>query len=152
MEYEQVVVYSEYEMEKVNIRYATLDDGTWIRNNDHHLRDDLISRKISSKEVLLAVMDGVPVGMLRYCLLWDNTPFMNMLFVLDGHQRKGIGLKLVAVWEENMAADGYRFVMTSTQVDETAQHFYRKIGYRDCGSLLYPGQSPLEMILVKDFG
>ena len=139
-------------MGKVNVRYATLDDGTWIRHHDQHLRDDLIARKISSQEVLLAELDGVPVGLLRYCLWWDNTPFMNMLFVLAAHQRQGVGRKLVAVWEEKMVADGFRFVMTSTQVDETAQDFYRKIGYRDCGALLYPEQTPLEMVLIKDLG
>ena len=139
-------------MEKSNIRYAVSEDDAWIRCNDHHLREDLIPRKIASKEVLLVEIDGVPAGLLRYCLWWDNTPFMNMLFVLEAHRRKGIGRKLVAAWEEEMKADGFRFAMTSTQVDETAQYFYRKLGYRDCGSLLYPGQAPLEMILIKDLG
>ena len=87
--------------------------------------------------------------MLRYCLWWDNTPFINLIFVLEEYQRKGIGRKLTLAWEKMMKADGFRFVMTSTQVDETAQHFYRKIGYRDCGSLLYPGQTPLELVLIK---
>ena len=36
--------------------------------------------------------------------------------------------------------------------DETAQHFYRKNGYTDCGSLLMniPGfEQPMEMFLSK---
>ena len=32
-------------------------------------------------------------------------------------------------------AHGYGMVLTSTQVDEDAQHFYRKLGYKDCGGL-----------------
>ncbi|MBO7583941.1 MAG: hypothetical protein J6T20_09120 [Treponema sp.] len=47
---------------------------------------------------------------------------------------------------------GYGMVLTSTQVDETAQHFYRKNGYTDCGSLLMniPGfEQPMEMFLSK---
>lgn len=42
--------------------------------------------------------------------------------------------------------------MTSTQVDETAQHFYRKLGYRDAGGLLLdvPGyEQPMELFLIK---
>lgn len=31
---------------------------------------------------------------------------------------------------------GYGMLMTSTQVDEKAQHFYRQIGFKDSGSLL----------------
>lgn len=38
--------------------------------------------------------------------------------------------------------------MTSTQSDETAQHFYRKLGYVDAGALLLQDE-PLEIILTK---
>jgi len=31
---------------------------------------------------------------------------------------------------------GYVAVMTSTNSDEQAQHFYRKLGYKDCGCLI----------------
>lgn len=42
--------------------------------------------------------------------------------------------------------------MTSTQVDENAQHFYRIIGYNDAGGFIIniPGhEQPMEMFLVK---
>lgn len=41
-----------------------------------------------------------------------------------------------------------RFVLTSTQVDEDAQQFYRKRGYADCGALNLPGQAA-ELFLRK---
>ena len=47
---------------------------------------------------------------------------------------------------------GYGIVLTSTQVDESAQHFYRKTGYKDCGSLVMdiPGyEQPMEMFMSK---
>ncbi len=43
-------------------------------------------------------------------------------------------------------------LMTSTQVDEDAQHFYRKLGYQDSGGLIIniPGyEQPMEMFLIK---
>ena len=40
-------------------------------------------------------------------------------------------------------------VMTSTRSDEEAQHFYRGLGYTDCGALLLPGE-PLELIFRKE--
>lgn len=47
---------------------------------------------------------------------------------------------------------GYDMLLTSTQVDEEAQHFYRKLGYKDCDSLIINipkhGQ-PMELFLVK---
>ena len=47
---------------------------------------------------------------------------------------------------------GYGVVLTSTQVDETAQHFYRKNGYKDCGSLVMnipDYEQPMEMFMSK---
>lgn len=35
-----------------------------------------------------------------------------------------------------MKAKGYDMVLTSTQVDEEDQHFYRKLGYKDYGIIL----------------
>jgi hypothetical protein len=47
-----------------------------------------------------------------------------------------------------MEQQGFDTVMTSTQSDEHAQHFYRKLGYVDAGALLLDTQ-PLEIILIK---
>ena len=76
------------------------------------------------------------MGWLRYNLFWDNTPFMNMLFLLDNYRGKGYGKQLVNTWKCNMKAIGYDIVRTSTLSNEQAQHFYRKLGYKDAGSLL----------------
>ena len=43
-------------------------------------------------------------------------------------------------WENEMRKQNYGIVLVSTQADEQAQHFYRKIGYCDCGSLIVAGQ------------
>ena len=51
-----------------------------------------------------------------------------------------------------MKSQGYDFVLTSTQVDEITQHFYRKLGYKDCGGLIIdiPNyEQPMEMFLIK---
>ena len=48
---------------------------------------------------------------------------------------------------------GYKMLMTSTQVDENAQHFYRKLGYQDAGGLLLSVpdyQQPMELFFIKE--
>ena len=58
----------------------------------------------------------------------------------------------MAHWERDMKAQGYGMLLTSTQVDEEAQHFYRKLGYRDCGGFvidLPPFAQPMELFLLK---
>jgi len=56
-------------------------------------------------------------------------------------------------WENEMSELGYKMVMTSTQVDEQAQHFYRNLEYRDKGGLFLdntPFEQPQEMLMVKN--
>ena len=99
------------------------------------------------------MLDGnTPVGLLRYNLFWDNTPFCTMVFVDWPHQGKGYGKMLMEHWQTDMKVQGYGMLFTSTQVDESAQHFYRKLGYKDCGGFVVdiPGyEQPMELILVK---
>ncbi|GHU36934.1 hypothetical protein FACS1894105_08140 [Clostridia bacterium] len=61
---------------------------------------------------------------------------MNMLYVLDGYRGAGTGKKLTLFWEDQMRAKGYETVMTSTQQNETAQHFYTHLGYRSIGGFM----------------
>lgn len=51
-----------------------------------------------------------------------------------------------------MKKQGYGMVMTSTRVYEETQHFYRKLGYKDCGGFTIdiPGyEQPMEMLMSK---
>lgn len=51
-----------------------------------------------------------------------------------------------------MRSLGYKMVMTSTQVNEQAQHFYRKLGYIERGGIFLDGTpyaQPQEMFLLK---
>jgi ribosomal protein S18 acetylase RimI-like enzyme len=59
---------------------------------------------------------------------------------------------MMGFWEKEMQQRGHKMLLTSTQVDEEAQHFYRKLGYQDAGSLLITipeYQQPMELFLVK---
>lgn len=79
-------------------------------------------------------------------------PFCTMLFIDQDVQHKGYGKKLMEFWENDMKSYGYGMIMTSTQVDESAQHFYRKLGYQDSGGLIInipEYEQPMEMFFVK---
>lgn len=98
------------------------------------------------------MLNDKPIGLLRYNLFWDNTPFCTMVFVDWEYQRKGYGRKLIEYWEHDMKAQGYQMLLTSTQVDEEAQHVYRKLGYKDCGGFVIDipeFAQPMEMFFIK---
>lgn len=135
---------------KYVIRYANAEDLELLSKHDRHIsRGELeISLKLN-RVFIIYNNDENFVGWLRYNLFWDNTPFMNMLYILDGERGKGAGRELVTKWENEMRRMGYSCVLTSTQSDEDAQFFYRKLGYCDRGALLLPGE-PLEIIFYKN--
>ena len=136
----------------MEIRYVTKEDKAFWYQLDKHLPDSEFDKKVQDKQGYVITEEGVPVGILRYNLFWDNTPFCNMLFIVDTNQRKGYGKALMEYWEQDMKNQGYGMVMTSTQADEEAQHFYRKIGYKECGGFTIdiPGyEQPEELIFIK---
>lgn len=133
------------------IRRAIETDLPTLIESDRHVRPDVLGRLVDNGRVLVAERAEVLVGWLRWTLLWDEVPFMNLLFVVEPARGHGVGSTLLAAWEESQAAEGYGSAMTSTQADEDAQHLYRKHGYVDCGVVLLPGQAA-EVILRKEFG
>ena len=135
--------------ETLVITEAALEDVEVLSELDRHLRKENLPRKIRDKEILVLRKDDKIVGWLRYGYFWDNLPFMNLLFILEPYRFQGLGSRLVAHWEQAMKERGHRIVMTSTQADEEGQHFYRKLGYRDIGGFVLPGE-PLELIMIKE--
>lgn len=136
----------------VEIRYVSPEDKEFWYSLDKHLPEREFYNKISNKMGYVLLEDNKPIGLLRYNLFWDNTPFCTMLCMEGNCRRKGYGKKLMEHWENEMKSLGYGMLLTSTQVDESAQHFYRKLGYKDCGGFIIdvPGyEQPMELFLIK---
>ncbi|KJD44886.1 GNAT family N-acetyltransferase [Paenibacillus terrae] len=133
----------------MRIVFATDSDYGYIRDCDHHISESLIQVKIKGNEIyILRNQDESNIGWMRYGYFWDNTPFLNMIWVDEQYRDKGVGKQVVLFWEDQMKQKGFKLVMTSTLANEKAQHFYRKLGYRDAGCLLLENE-PLEIILTK---
>lgn len=135
------------------IRYVQETDKTFWFQLDQHLPEAEFENKVRTRRGYVILKDGEPVGLLRYNLFWDNTPFCTMLYINEKFRGRGYGSQLMEYWERDMKNQGYGMLLTSTQVDESAQHFYRKSGYKDCGSLILdiPQYAQLmELFLVKE--
>ena len=136
----------------MEIRYVQSSDRDFWFQLDRHLSETEFEKKVRDRMGYVLMSDDKPVGLLRYNLFWDNTPFCTMLFVEWSRQGKGFGRALMERWEQDMKEAGYGLAMTSTQADENAQHFYRKLGYIDAGGLTMPVpgyEQPLEILMVK---
>lgn len=133
----------------MKIEFATEKDLDEINELDEHISRAELASLISMRRVIVAKNKDELCAWLRYGLFWDNIPFMNMIFVLEDYQFKGLGRRLVEFWEAEVKSLGFEKIMTSTLSNEEAQHFYRKLGYKDCGSLLLPGEA-LEILFLKE--
>ena len=136
----------------MKIEYAQARDEAFWRSVDTHVDAAGFRNRVYAKTGYVMRENGVSVGLLWYCVLWDNLPFLNLVFVLEEHRRKGYAAQAMAQWEAEMKGHGYRMLLLSTQVDEGTQAFYRKLGYVDCGGLVFEGtpfHQPMEMFMRK---
>lgn len=135
------------EVKKVELK----DKANWFAV-DPHISEEEFEHKVSTQTGYVIWKDNVPIGVFRYNLFWDSIPFVTLIYLKEEQRAIGIGKEVMLFWENEMKAKGHKVVMTSTQVDESAQHFYRKIGYKDCGCLVLDIpelEQPMEMFLIK---
>lgn len=135
------------------IRYLKDSDREFWFSLDKHLSESEFENKVHTKRGYVLLVSSRPAGLLRFNLFWDNTPFCTLIIIGGEYRGKGYGKQLMEYWEKDMKEQGYGMLLTSTQTDETAQHFYRKLGYKDCGGLIIdiPGYAqPMEMFMSKE--
>lgn len=133
----------------MKIRLAEKRDLDMIAGHDAHIRKEELEHLIHLRRVYVAEENDSFAGWLRYNLFWDNTPFMNLLYVLEPFRGRGYGRELVLHWERAMKEENYPAVMTSTASDEYAQHFYVKLNYKAVGGFTPKGE-PYELIFAKE--
>ena len=135
-------------IDSITVRYAEKSDINFWFSLDAHLSQTEFLKKVRDRQSYIIKKKEKPIGLLRYNLFWDNTPFCTLLAILPAFRRQGNGTKLMSKWEEDMKKIGYSQLLLSTRADETSQHFYRKLNYVDCGSMILPDQ-PTELFFRK---
>ena len=74
----------------MEIRTAHAKDTPQIALLDHHIAFSELQKSISLGRVYIAQENGRLIGWLRYNLFWDNTPFMNMLYLIEEERKKDL--------------------------------------------------------------
>ena len=126
------------------IRYVSEGDKAFWFALDELLNEKEFALKIRDKRGYVICEGETPVGIMRYNLLWDHTPFVTLICLEEAYRGKGFGRQAMLHWENEMRGFGYDVVMISTKVDEQAQHFYRELGYKDTGGIFFHDNMPFE--------
>lgn len=135
----------------MEIRLADSKDKQAVIRYDRHIHPDRVDECIGNGFVYVLCDGEQLVGVLRYSLFWQTVPFLDLLYLDEAYRGKGCGRQMMEHWESAMQAAGYRYVMLSTQEDETAKYFYEKLGYRRIGAFWPPEQAADEIMYVKEF-
>ena len=138
----------------MELKAVTHDDKQYVMHIDRHVTDVSFDYRVYTKSCYVLWENEHRVGIIVHCILWDNLPFMNLLYIEEKHRGKGYARNAVKAWEHEMKQQGFKMALISTQVDESAQHFYRKLGYVDCGGITFhdtPFHQPMELFLRKVF-
>ena len=121
----------------MTVRLMEKQDKDFVMSIDKHVDDTGYDRRVYTKTGYIMWENDIPVGMMHYSVLWDNLPFLNFIFVDEKYRNKGFASQALAFWENEMKQQSYKMTLISTLADEEAQHLYRKLGYIDCGGLVF---------------
>jgi ribosomal protein S18 acetylase RimI-like enzyme len=131
------------------LRAAKDTDFAFLRGFSSEPRDDQLRAQIRDGRLRIVETSDGPVGFIKFYILWEVLPFIEVIIIRTDCRGRGIGRAAIRRWEEEMSARSFQRAITSTQSDETAQYFWRRIGYQDCGSLSLPGR-PVELFMYRD--
>ncbi|NKL83833.1 GNAT family N-acetyltransferase [Rhizobium leguminosarum] len=138
----------------VEVARAGRADIDWLVREDASAGEAWVSRCVALGEYLVAREADEIVGFLRFSRFWGRVPYMEMIRVLPGHRRSGVGTALFLAWEDAMRDDGARLLMTSSECDESRpQDWHRRNGFSETGAIELPGlQSVPEVFFINRIG
>ena len=136
----------------MELKPMTQQDREFVLNMDDPVEKSGFDNRVLTGTGFVLWEGQARVGLMHHSVLWDRLPFLNLLYILQEARGRGYGTQAMTAWEAEMKRRGYNMVLLSTQADETAQHFYRKLGYVDCGGLVFqntPMDQPMELFFRK---
>ncbi|OLS28252.1 MAG: hypothetical protein ThorAB25_19260, partial [Candidatus Thorarchaeota archaeon AB_25] len=93
--------------ERVIVRFAGPELLEWCVVSDSHVTEQVIRHKIVNDEIIIAELDGNPIGYLRIEYLWSNIPYIGVVFVLEDYRNEGVGQKILAFLEDYLRSRGH---------------------------------------------
>ena len=120
--------------ERVIVRFAGPEVLEWCVVEDNLVTEQVIRHKIVNDEIIIAELDGQPIGYLRLEYLWSNIPYIGVIFVIELYRNEGIGRKILAFLENHLRSRGYNALYSSSQTNEPEpQAWHRSVGFVESG-------------------
>ena len=119
--------------ERVMVRIAAPGDLDFIKQNSRLPRERLL-QKIQQDEILILRVNDEPVGHLWFGFLWSTIPFIDLIYIKQDYQKRGLSRVLLGFLEAYLEESGYDVLYSSSQMDEPEpQAWHRHVGFEECG-------------------
>ncbi len=120
--------------ERVIVRFAGPEVLEWCVVSDDYVTEQVIRHKIVNDEIIIAELDGQPIGYLRLEYLWSNIPYIGVIWVIKAYRKEGIGRKILAYLEDYLRSRGHDALYSSSQANEPGpQDWHRSVGFIESG-------------------
>jgi GNAT superfamily N-acetyltransferase len=120
--------------ERVIVRFAGPELLEWCVVEDGHVTEQVIRHKIINDEIIIAELDGEPIGYLRLEYLWSTIPYIGVIFVIEDYRDEGVGRKILAFLEDHLRSRGHDVLFSSSTANESEpQNWHRSVGFVESG-------------------
>lgn len=114
----------------------------------------LIEEKASLWRYIIAKHGFTIIWFLKRSYFQDHIPYCENLQVIENYQWQWVWEELLKVWHNNMYTKNHTHTLISTNPSNTIINFYKKIGYKEIGSLdlreAMKWEDEVEIFLLKD--
>lgn len=121
-------------IERTLVRFAGPEDLEWCVVEDDTVTEQIMRHKIVNDEIIIAELDGHPIGYIRLEYLWSIKPYIGAIFVERTYRHEGVGRKMLNFLVDHLKKYGHDELLSSSQADEPeAQAWHRGNGFVECG-------------------
>ncbi len=118
----------------MKVRFAKFGDLEHCVRIDGDVDPEVLRWKVKRGEIIIAEVEGHPVGYLRLDYLWSQLPYIGLIWVVPEYRRRGIGRAMLHFLEAFLRRKGYRWLYSSSQANEPEpQAWHRHMEFQECG-------------------
>src|SRR5262245_58720884 len=89
------------------LRAAAETDFDFLRGFSNEPGDAQLRTQIRDGRLRIIEPAGVPAGFIKFYVLWETLPFMEVIILLEDRRGRGLGREAVRQWEREMAARSF---------------------------------------------
>lgn len=98
----------------VRIEVVTNDDKAFVMGIDNYVNDNGYANRVFTNSGYVIWEGTQRIGIMMHCVLWDNLPFLNFIFINEEYRGKGYAKQAILDWENEMKNQGYKMTLIST--------------------------------------